>query len=45
MCIRDSITVEQGCDGTVSAVINSLSMVISVAAMLTLLLFLPMPVR
>lgn len=39
------ITVEQGCDGTVSAVINSLSMVISVAVMLTLLLFLPMPVR
>ena len=39
------ITVEEGCDGTMSAVINSFSMVFSIVVMVLLLLFLPLPVR
>ncbi len=38
-------TVQHGCDGAVSAVINSLSMLVSIIVMLTLLMVLPMPVR
>ncbi len=39
------ITVEAGCDGTMSAVINSISIVVSIILMVLLLLLLPMPVR
>ena len=39
------LTVEAGCDGTTSAVINSISIVFSIAVMVLLLLLLPMPVR
>lgn len=39
------ISVENGCDGTSAAAINSLSMVISIVCMMTLLALLPVPVR
>lgn len=39
------LTVEAGCDGTTSAVINSISIVFSITVMILLLLLLPMPVR
>lgn len=39
------ISVENGCNGTAAAVINSMSMVISIVCMMTMLAFLPVPVR
>ena len=39
------ISVENGCDGTAAAVINSMSMVISIVCMVTMLVLLPVPVR
>lgn len=39
------ITIEAGCDGTMAAVINSISIVVSIIIMVLLLLLLPMPVR
>ena len=39
------LTVDSGGDGSMAAVLNSLSMVISIAVMLVLLVLLPLPVR
>ena len=39
------LTVENGYDGTVAAIINSISMVLSIGIMIVLLMALPMPVR
>ena len=39
------ISVENGCDGTAAAVVNSFSMVISILCMVTMLVLLPVPVR
>lgn len=39
------ISVENGCDGTAAAVVNSMSMVISIVCMVLMLVLLPMPIR